>query len=69
MQDIHWYSGSWGYFPTYSLGAMAAAQIFDSAKRANPEIMSQIGQGNFAPLMGLAEGHHALAGITHEHNG
>lgn len=51
LQDIHWYDGAWGYFPTYSLGAMAAAQIFDAAHRANPDLLSQIGQGNFAPLM------------------
>ena len=28
LQDIHWYDGAWGYFPTYTLCAMAAAQIF-----------------------------------------
>ena len=28
MQDIHWYGGDFGYFPTYTLGALAAAQLF-----------------------------------------
>ncbi|WP_343560280.1 carboxypeptidase M32 [Kiloniella sp. b19] len=51
LQDIHWYDGAWGYFPTYSLGAMAAAQIFDSARRANPDLLNRIEQGDFAPLM------------------
>src|SRR5262245_55671415 len=27
LQDIHWYDGNWGYFPTYTLGAMIAAQL------------------------------------------
>ncbi len=35
LQDIHWYDGGFGYFPTYTLGAMTAAQLFDAAKRAN----------------------------------
>jgi carboxypeptidase Taq len=51
LQDIHWYSGSWGYFPTYTLGALAAAQIFDAAVRAEPAIPPALAQGSFAPLM------------------
>ena len=34
LQDIHWYDGAWGYFPTYTLGALAAAQLFEAAERA-----------------------------------
>jgi carboxypeptidase Taq len=51
LQDIHWYDGAWGYFPTYTLGAMAAAQIFAAAKAARPEIPEAIGRGDFTPLM------------------
>ncbi|KJE35648.1 peptidase M32 [Thalassospira sp. HJ] len=51
MQDIHWPSGAWGYFPTYTLGAMAAAQIFAAAKDANPDIATGLTRGDFAPLM------------------
>ncbi|MBX2831856.1 MAG: carboxypeptidase M32 [Rhodospirillales bacterium] len=51
MQDIHWPSGAWGYFPTYTLGAMAAAQIFAAAKDANPEIPNALSRGDFGPLM------------------
>jgi carboxypeptidase Taq len=51
LQDIHWYSGSWGYFPTYTLGAMAAAQIFEAAVQAEPSIPEALAQGDFAPLM------------------
>lgn len=52
LQDIHWPSGGWGYFPTYTLGAMTAAQIFDAACAADPEILPAIGRGEFAPLVG-----------------
>ena len=51
LQDIHWYDGAWGYFPTYTLGAMTAAQLFDAARRARPEIPEAIGKGDFAPLL------------------
>ena len=51
LQDIHWYDGAWGYFPTYTLGAMTAAQLFDAAKRAVPTIPSAIARGDFAPLL------------------
>jgi carboxypeptidase Taq len=51
LQDIHWYDGAWGYFPTYTLGAMTAAQLFDAAKRAVPAIPGAIARGDFAPLL------------------
>jgi carboxypeptidase Taq len=52
LQDIHWPSGGWGYFPTYTLGAMTAAQIFDAACRADAGILPGIGKGDFSPLVG-----------------
>jgi carboxypeptidase Taq len=51
LQDIHWYDGAWGYFPTYTLGAMTAAQLFAAAKRADTTIPAAIARGNFAPLL------------------
>jgi carboxypeptidase Taq len=51
LQDVHWYDGAWGYFPTYTMGAMTAAQLFDAAKRADPSIPAGIAQGDFAPLL------------------
>jgi carboxypeptidase Taq len=50
LQDLHWYDGAWGYFPTYTLGAMTAAQLFDAAKRADAGIQPGIARGDFAPL-------------------
>ena len=51
LQDIHWPDGGWGYFPTYTLGALAAAQLFAAARRANPGLLAAIGKGDFAPLL------------------
>ncbi len=51
LQDIHWPGGGWGYFPSYTLGAMNAAQFFDAATRARPEIPGALGRGDIAPLM------------------
>ncbi|HJO75462.1 MAG TPA: carboxypeptidase M32 [Rhodospirillales bacterium] len=50
LQDLHWYDGAWGYFPTYTLGAMTAAQLFIAAKNNVPEIAPGIMEGNFKPL-------------------
>lgn len=50
LQDAHWYEGHFGYFPFYSLGAMTAAQLFEAASQTHLELMSEIGEGNFATL-------------------
>ena len=51
LQDIHWYDGAWGYFPTYTLGAMTAAQLFASAAQAHPNLRDDIAQGDFTALV------------------
>jgi carboxypeptidase Taq len=50
LQDIHWPGGAWGYFPTYTLGAMAAAQLFAAACRAEPGILPSLAEGEFELL-------------------
>ena len=50
MQDVHWPAGLFGYFPTYTLGALAAAQIFAAAKRALPETDAAIARGDFTAI-------------------
>ena len=52
LQDIHWPGGSFGYFPTYTLGAMAAAQLFAAARAAHPDIPDALGRGDFSVLRG-----------------
>ena len=51
LQDIHWYDGNWGYFPTYTLGALIAAQLFEVVRRDVPGLIRAIGEGEFAPLL------------------
>ena len=50
LQDVHWSSGYIGYFPTYSLGNLLAAQFYSQAVSENPSIPAQIEQGEFATL-------------------
>ena len=51
LQDIHWYCGLWGYFPTYTLGAMTAAQLFQAATTQDPSIKPGLAKGEFTPLL------------------
>ena len=51
LQDVHWNAGLFGYFPTYTLGAMMAAQIFAAAKRAMPSVLDDISRGEFSNLL------------------
>jgi len=57
MQDVHWPEGIFGYFPTYSLGAMAAAQIFAAAQKDNTDILPGLGRGDLAPLFSWLDRH------------
>lgn len=50
MQDIHWTDGGFGYFPSYTLGSMYAAQLFSAAHRALPDLNQHIAQGEFSAL-------------------
>ena len=50
MQDIHWPCGAFGYFPSYTLGAMYAAQEFAAAQRSIPQLQEKIARGDLAPL-------------------
>jgi carboxypeptidase Taq len=52
LQDIHWYDGNWGYFPTYTLGALIAAQLFEAVRCDIPDVMQAIAAGDFSPLLG-----------------
>jgi carboxypeptidase Taq len=52
LQDVHWPAGLFGYFPTYTLGALVAAQLFAAARRALPDLSAQLRTGDLAPLNG-----------------
>ena len=50
MQDIHWTDGAFGYFPTYTLGAMYAAQLFQALQKAIPQSAELILHGELQPV-------------------
>ena len=51
LQDIHWSIGMMGYFPTYSLGNLNAAQLMRHARATNPTLDSALARGDYAPLL------------------
>jgi carboxypeptidase Taq len=51
LQDIHWHDGAFGYFPSYTLGAMAAAQLMAALRRAVPDLDTHLARGEMAPMM------------------
>lgn len=51
LQDVHWCHGSFGYFPTYSLGSFYAAQFFEQAAKDIPGLQGEIKQGDFKKLL------------------
>ncbi|XOV88247.1 MAG: carboxypeptidase M32 [Pseudomonadota bacterium] len=57
LQDVHWPAGLFGYFPTYTIGALTAAQLFAAANHDIPGIRDEIGRGNFRPLLGWLREH------------
>lgn len=50
LQDIHWAMGGIGYFPTYAIGNILAAQLFESIKISNPDFKHKIENGDFTFL-------------------
>ncbi len=52
LQDVHWSHGSFGYFPTYSIGSFYAAQFFRKAAEELPGLINDIENGNMKPLLG-----------------
>lgn len=59
LQDVHWSFGLFGYFPTYTLGNLNAAQLMHHARRALPGLEKSLAVGTYAPLLGwLRQGLH-----------
>ena len=61
LQDIHWSHGSFGYFPTYSLGSVLAAQLYANADEAIDDLDGDIEAGEFDAL------HAWLTANVHSH--
>jgi carboxypeptidase Taq len=51
LQDIHWTWPSFGYFPTYALGNLYAAQFFAAASEQKPQILDEVEEGKTAALL------------------
>ena len=61
LQDIHWSHASFGYFPTYSLGSVLAAQLYAAAEDDLGDLDAQVRDGEFEPL------HEWLTENVHRH--
>lgn len=57
LQDIHWTMGSFGYFPSYTLGAMYAAQYFATIRQAHPDLETRVAAGDLAPIFDWLKRH------------
>ena len=68
LQDIHWSMGALGYFPTYTMGNLYSAQLFEAAQAAlggAAALDAQFAAGEFAPLLGWLREHVHAAGQTY----
>jgi carboxypeptidase Taq len=64
LQDVHWSHGLIGYFPSYMLGNLYAAQISRTLREDIPALDEQIARGDFAPLLDwLRDKIHRFGGI------
>ncbi|HCR37245.1 MAG TPA: carboxypeptidase, partial [Opitutae bacterium] len=52
MQDIHWAWSCFGYFPSYCMGNMMAAQLWETANKALPHLEDDFAQGDFSAMLG-----------------
>jgi carboxypeptidase Taq len=52
LQDVHWSSGLMGYFPTYALGNLVSAQLWEKIEQDIPTVNEQIEKGKFDELLG-----------------
>ncbi len=50
LQDVHWAVGSFGYFPSYAIGAVIAGQLYESLRSQRPELDAEIAAGHFGGL-------------------
>ncbi|MBI1390363.1 MAG: carboxypeptidase M32 [bacterium] len=57
LQDIHWSHGSMGYFPTYALGNLYAAQMFERIEKDVPLLWTGVERGDFSPLLNWLREH------------
>ena len=62
LQDVHWAVGSFGYFPSYAIGAVIAGQLYESLRADRPDLDEELASGRFAGLFEwLRQNVHSLA--------
>ena len=64
LQDVHWSLGMFGYFPTYTLGSLYAAQLAEAYERSHP-LEEEIGRGDFSGLLAWLRRHVHELGHRH----
>ena len=57
LQDVHWAHGGFGYFPTYSLGNVMSAQIWERLREDVTDVDEQMSRGEFAAIREWLRGH------------
>jgi len=66
LQDVHWSAGLFGYFPTYALGNLVSAQLWEAMLKDNPDADEQIGKGKFDQILGWMREHVHHYGAKYE---
>jgi carboxypeptidase Taq len=66
LQDVHWSSGLFGYFPTYALGNLVSSQLWERMVKDNPDVETQIEAGDFSKLLGWYREHIHQYGAKYE---
>lgn len=66
LQDVHWSFGGFGYFPTYALGNLVSAQIWERMLQDLPDIEAQIAQAKFDGLLNWLREHVHVYGAKYE---
>ena len=69
LQDIHWSLGTIGYFPTYTMGNLNAAQLMHRATLDNPSLESELARGDYQHLLAwLKQKVHSQANAARRRN-
>ncbi len=66
LQDVHWSGGAFGYFPSYCLGNMIAAQLWDCARALRPGLEAEFARGDFGWLLGWLRENVHVVGRRHD---
>ena len=66
LQDVHWSFGGFGYFPTYALGNLVSAQLWERMKQDLPDVDQQIAEAKFEGVLGWMREHVHVHGAKYE---